>query len=257
MKFGKLPRDHSRFAPALEDYLRPEAATLEKVANSDDVDRASQVSSWPVYKNDSVGDCTVAAMGHAFAGMSVYAGKPEPLFDDSEILRAYSAVSGYDPVTGANDNGAQMQDVLAYMRSTGMTDTTGKVHKVVAYAAMRNPQDYTLMTQVLKTFGVAYFGFSCPQSALDQFQNGPWLYEPDSPVVGGHAIALHRRKPYGSQVGVFSFSTWGALQWATIPFMRHTVDECWAFISEDWLEANGTTPDGLDLNQLLSDMQQV
>ena len=258
-KLGRNRRDTSRYAPVIEDYLRPHPVTggLEQVANSEDVDRATQVSSWPMYRNDAVGDCTVAAMGHAFTAMEVYAGKPETLFDDSEIIRAYSAVSGYDPNTGANDNGAQMQDVLAYMRSDGMTDVAGKTHTVTAYAALGKPWSPRLLSQCLATFGAVYFGFRCPQSALDQFGQGPWLYEPDSPIIGGHAITLHRRKPYGSQVGVFDFSTWGALQWATIPFIAHLTDEAWVFITDDWIEANGSTVDGLSLAQLISDMRYV
>lgn len=260
-KLGRLPRDHSRFAPTLEHYFRTHPlsgkAALEPVADGDDVDRATKVTSWPMYRNDTVGCCTVAAMAHAFTAMSVYAGKPQALFDDAEIITAYSAVSGYDPATGANDNGARMQDVLAYMRSTGLTDTSGKTHKAVAYAALGNPSNPLLLSESLKTFGACYLGFECPQSALDQFGRGPWLYEPASPIAGGHAISFHRRQPYGSRVGVFQMSTWGALQAATLPFLAHYVSESWVFCTEDWIEANGMSVDGLALAQLEADMRLV
>ena len=260
-RLGRIPRDTSRWAPALEDYLRTGPATgtagLEAVADSEDVDRATKVTSWPMYANDRIGDCTLAAMGHSLTAMGVSAGNGQALFDDPEIIKAYSAVSGYDPATGANDNGAQMQDVLAYMRSTGMTDTSGKVHQVIAYAALRSPADPTLLSRCLATFGTVYTGINCPQSAEDQFQKGPWIYDPGSPILGGHAISLHRRKPYGSQVGVFDFSTWGALQWATIPFIAHLVEEAWIFITADWLEANGASVDGISLSQLESDMRFI
>lgn len=260
-KQGRLPRDHSRFAPTLENYLRSHPLTkatgLEKVADSDDVDRATKVSEWPVYGNDRIGDCTIAAMAHSFAAMGVFAGKPFSLFPEDEIVWAYSAVSGYDPDTGANDNGAQMQDVLAYMRSEGMADTTGKVHKVIAYAALGRPSDPLLLSECLKTFGTVYVGFQCPQSAEEQFQNGPWTYQPGSPILGGHAISLHRRQPYGSRVGVFGFSTWGALQPVTIPFLAHYVEEAWVFVTQDWIEANGSSMDGISLAQLEADMRLV
>lgn len=259
-KLGRLPRDTSRFAPVFEDYLLPRSKTktgLEKVADKDDVDRATRVSSWPLYKNDTVGDCTIAGMAHAFTATGVSAGYSQSLFTDDEIIRVYSDITGYNPDTGENDNGAQMQDVLAYMRNYGMTDASGKAHKVTAYAALRKPSDPLLLSEVLKTFGTVYVGITCPQSAEEQFQNGPWLYEPDSPILGGHAISLHRRQPYGSHVGVFDFSTWGALQRVTIPFLAHYVDEAWAFITPDWLEVNGGTVDGLDLAQLQADMSLV
>jgi len=259
-KLGKLPRDTSRYAPALEDYLRihPRSAKagLEPVTDSDDVDRASRVTDYPMYVNDAIGDCTIAAMAHILTALDVYSGKPQVLFSDGEVIRAYSAVSGYDPVTGENDNGAQMQDVLAYMRSTGMTDIQGNVHKVIMYAHLRNPRDPQLFSQALKTFGHVYTGIECPQSAEDDF-GGVWTYQAGSPIIGGHAIGLHRRQPYGSRVGVFDFSTWGALQPTTISFITHYADEAWVAVTQDWLEANGNTCDGISLSQLEADMKYV
>lgn len=260
-KLGRLPRDTTRWAPTLEDYLRVHpmtlAAGLESVADSEDVDRASKVTSVPMYVNDAIGDCTIAGIAHGYTAMETYAGHPQTLFADHEIIRAYSAVSGYDPSTGANDNGAQLQDVLAYNRSTGMTDTTGKTHKVLMYAALGNPSNTSLLSRVLKTFGYVYLGIECPQSAEDQFGVSPWTYVPGSPVLGGHCIGLHRRQPYGSRVGVFGISTWGAMQPMTISFISNYVDEAWAVITQDWIEANGSSCDGISLAQLESDMKYV
>ena len=272
-KFGRLPRDTTRFAPALEDYLRTHPKTgatgLEHVADSEDVDRASKVTTWPLYCNgdgdpgnppaspDGIGDCTIAEMGHAFTALGVYAGKPQVLFDDAAIIQAYSDVSGYDPQTGNNDNGCQMQDVLAYCRTTGIPDTAGNVHKVLAYAALRNPGDITLLSRVLKTFGYAYIGIDCPASAQDEFGQSPWTYVPGSPILGGHAIGLHRRQPYGSRVGVFDMASWGALQPATISFLTHYVTEAWCVVTQDWIEANGSSCDGISLSQLEADMRLV
>jgi len=258
-KYGRNRRDHSRFALAIEDYLRPHPVTggLEKVADSEDVDRASRVMAWPMYGNDQIGDCTIAAMGHAFTAMEMYAFRPADIFAEDEIVRAYSAVSGYDPATGGNDNGAQMQDVLAYMRSEGMTDEMGRTHKVVAYASLGKPSNPVLLSRCLKTFGSVYLGFACPESAEEQFGRGPWTYVKGSPILGGHAISLHRRKPYGSEVGVWEFSTWGQLQSVTSPFLAHYTEEAWIFVTEDWIEANGSTCDGLSLAQLEADMRYV
>lgn len=272
-KYGRIARDTTRWAPALEDYLRaaPVSGThgLEPVADSEDVDRATKVYDWPLYCNgqgdpgnppaspDGIGDCTIAGAAHAYTALGVYAGKPQVLFDDTEIISVYSRISGYDPATGANDNGCQMQDVLADQRRNGMTDVNGNAHKVLAYAALRNPSDPGLLSQVLKTFGFAYIGIRCPQSAQEEFGVSPWTYVPGSPIEGGHAIGLHRRQPYGSRVGVFDMASWGALQPATISFLSHYIEEAWAVCTEDWIEANGSTCDGVALSQLESDMRFV
>ncbi len=271
-KLGRLPRDTSRWAPRLEDYLRagPRSgkAGLLTVADDEDVDLASKVASWPMYCNggdpgnppaspDGVGDCTIAEMAHAYTAAGVYAGKPQALFPDSEIISVYSRISGYDPATGANDNGCQIQDVLADQRTTGMTDVSGRVHKVVAYAALGDPTDILLLSEVLKTFGFAYIGIDCPESAQAQFGVSPWSWVPDSPIEGGHAIGLHRRRPYGSQAGVFDMASWGALQPAEISFIEHYVVEAWAVCTDDWIEANGLSCDGIATAQLISDMRYV
>lgn len=270
MKLGRLPRDTSRPALVIENYLRPHPITggLEQVTNSEDVDRATGVNSWPMYANgpdpdnppgapDGCGDCTVAEAAHAFTALGVYAGKPEVLFDDSEVINVYSAISGFNPETGENDNGCQMQDVLAYLYSTGMTDLNGKTHKVIAYAALGNPSDILLLSEVLKTFGYVYLGVNLPQSAENQFGNQPWQYVPGSPILGGHCIGLHRREPYGSRVGVFQMASWGALQPATISFIKNYTEEAWAVVTPDWIEANGSTMDGVSLAQLEADMRFV
>lgn len=271
-KLGRLPRDTSRTALTLENYLRTHPASaktgLEPVGPEDDVDRASKVTDWPMYCNgpdpgnppaspDGVGDCTIAEAAHAYTALGVYAGKPQVLFSDSEVVSVYSDISGYDPSTGNDDNGCQMQDVLNYLRNTGMADVNGNVHKVAAYAALGNPADIQMLSQTLKTFGYVYLGVNLPQSAEDQFGNGAWTYEAGSPVVGGHCIGLHRRKPYGSQVGVFEMASWGALQPATIAFIQHYVEEAWAVITQDWIEANGDSCDGISLAQLEADMRYV
>jgi hypothetical protein len=271
-KLGRLPRDTSRWAPTLEDYLRagPRSGTagLLPVLDSEDVNLATKVTGWPMYCNGpdpgnppaspgGIGDCDIAEIAHAYTALGVCAGKPQVLFADSEVISVYSRVSGYDPATGANDNGCQLQDVLADQRQDGMTDVDGKVHKVTAYAALGNPSDILLLSEVLKTFGYVYIGVNLPASAEDEFGVSPWTYVPDSPIIGGHCIGLHRRQPYGSRIGVFSMASWGALQPATISFIQAYVVEAWAVITPDWIEANGSTCDGIALAQLEADMRYV
>lgn len=272
-KLGRIPRDLSRRALTLENYLRPHpvsgALGLEPVTDSEDIDRATRVTDWPLYCNgvgdpgnppaspDGIGDCTIAEAAHAYTALGVYAGKPQALFSAAEVISVYSRVGGYDPATGANDNGCQMQDVLADQRENGMTDLSGTVHKVTAYAALGNPADITMLSRVLKTFGYVYVGIRCPASTQTQFGNGPWTYVPGSPIEGGHAIGLHRRQPYGARVGVFSMATWGALQPTTISFIENYIDEAWAVITQDWIEASGSSCDGIALAQLEADMRFV
>ena len=258
MKYGRLPRDTDRPALTLENYLS--AAGLPPAPLV--VDRASKVPSWPMYMNGpdpdnqtlipknmgGIGDCTIAAAGHMIQGWTTYA-TTEITISALDVLLAYEHVSGFNPVTGANDNGAQMQDVLAYWKGTGIA-----THKIAGYAAFGDPTDLTLMRQVLNTFGTVYVGVNLPESAEEEFGN-IWTYESSSPIVGGHAICL--QQVVTGQIGVNHVVTWGRLQKATNAFMEHYTEEAWAVVSQDWIDANGTTIEGLDLTRLLSDMQYV
>jgi hypothetical protein len=231
---------------------------LPPVPLTADVDRATQVTSWPMYLNDQLGDCTVAGAGHMFAAMSVYAGNPEPLFSDEVITATYSAVSGYVPGDPSTDNGADMQTVLQYLKTTGMTDTAGTTHQVAGYALFSDPSAEMLLGQVLNLFGTVYVGIDCPQSAEQQFADGvPWTYVPGSAAAGGHCIVLQHRYPAGAEVDIDEFVTWGALQRANFGFTGHYAAEAYAVVSQDWIDVNGTSITGFDLQQLLADMDDV
>ena len=260
-KLGRLPFDPERRHLVLERYLDPRAtltrAGLPPVEPAEDVDRATAVASWPMYLNDRLGDCTIAGAAHMLAAMCVYALFPEPSFSDAAIVNAYSRVSGYIPGDEATDGGALCSDVLAYLQATGIPDTTGKVHKVAGFARIGNPADLDLLGQVLDVAGTVYAGIEFQAHLEQQFDAGqPWTYQPGDPVEGGHCINLQRRYPVSSGAPL-EYVTWGRLQAADAVFQARLVQEAWFVASEDFIRANGTTVEGMDLEQLLADAQDV
>jgi hypothetical protein len=260
--FGRLPFEPGRPRLTLERYLdsrNPLArGGLPAVPLTANVDRASRVGSWPMYANDQLGCCTISAAAHQFGAWSTYAGVPEVLFADTEIIRAYSAVGGYVPGDPGTDQGCVMADVLDYLKSTGLTDTSGRVHKVAGYAALGNPADENLLGQVLDVFGSVYVGFDVQQHMMDEFEAGQvWTWQRGDELVGGHCVPLQRREPAGSRHGILDYVTWGELQHADFGWQASAVSEAWAVVTQDWLEAGGHTVEGLDLRQLLADMRYV
>ena len=259
-KYGRLRPDPARPRLTLERYLDPRAALtrrgLPPVPLATDVDRASAVQSWPVYLNDQLGDCTIAAVGHMYGAWTQYAGAGEALFTDDQVQAVYSRVGGYVPGDPSTDNGCVMQDVLADQQQTGITDQAGKLHQVAGYAAFGNPADEVLLGQVLDVFGTVYVGINVQQQMEAEFASQrPWTWDPSAQSVGGHAICLQRR--LGSGDAPLEYVTWGALQPATVNFQANAAEEAWAVVTQDWLQANGTTVEGLDLQQLLADMADV
>ena len=115
-KYGRVPRDTSRWAPALEDYLRagPAAYGLETVADSEDVQpghpglrlalllQRAHAGNPPAPTASGLHH----AMAHAAAALDAYAADPRS-FPRCGGGHAYSDVSGYDPATGANDHAAR------------------------------------------------------------------------------------------------------------------------------------------------------
>lgn len=259
-KYGRKRPDPARKRLTLEKYLDPRAKLsqggLPPVPLTADVNWASAVPSWPMYLNDQLGDCTIAAMGHMYGAWTWYAAGAEGLFADPQVQAVYSRVGGYVPGDESTDNGCVMQDVLADQVSDGMTDQNGVTHKVAAYAAFGNPADEDLLGQVLDVFGSVYVGINVQQQMEDEFSDGqPWTWQKGGQEIGGHAICLQRRM--GSGRAPLEYVTWGALQPATTGFQAGAAEEAWAVVTADWLEANGTTVGGMDLQQLLADMQYV
>jgi hypothetical protein len=92
---------------------------------------------------------------------------------DKQIVTAYSAITGYNPVTGANDNGAVEIDVLNYWRQSGIAG-----HKIGAYVAFE-PANHTHITDSVHIFDGCSIGLQLPISAQAQVQNHqPWSVPP-------------------------------------------------------------------------------
>jgi hypothetical protein len=259
-KYGRKPFDPGRRRLTLERYLDPRTRLARPgwppVPATQDVDRASAVTEWPMYLNDELSDCAIAMPGHMYGAWTTYGRGAEALFDDAEIQAVYSRVSGYVPGDASTDTGCALADVLADQQVNGMADTAGYVHKVAGYAAFGNPADEDLLGQVLDVFGSVAVGINVQQQMETEFAGEqPWTWTPGAPVIGRHAICLQRRM--GSGNAPLDYVTWGALQPATLEFHANAAEEAWAVVTEDWIRVNGTTVEGMDVRQLLSDMACV
>lgn len=211
---------------------------------------ASRINPWGMMHNDTLGDCTCAAAGHMIMAWTTANTGHTVKVSDASIIHAYTAVSGYDPKTGANDNGAVELDVLNYWRKTGFAG-----HKVGAFAATTLKNNDHVKTAVY-LFGGCYIGLALPVSAQNQdiwdaapngdmggnFAKGSW---------GGHAVCVVGYDDKGLTV-----VTWGALKQMTWAFWNEYCDESYAIISADFLTAN-KTPTGFDLVALQADLKAI
>lgn len=220
-----------------------------------------EVAAWPMLLNDSIGDCTCACAGHQIEQWTRYAGNPFTP-SDGDILLAYEAVSGYNPNIPGSDTGAFVLDVLNYWRKVGIGG-----HKIVAYASINtnNPIEFE---QAVAIFGNVYLGVGLPATAQRPRTDGNNLpiWEVVDPTLkgdgepwswGGHAIPMVGYKSHTVPNGGGRVVSWGQLFDVTWPFLHAYCDEAYAIVTQDWIETNGKSPSGFDVNQLLADLKEI
>jgi|ERR1700722_4923762 len=249
LKLGKTVARHDPRALLLASYLTPALPAPPATLNV-----ASKITTWGMMENDQIGDCTCAAAGHLIMEWTLNAGKKMVMPTDKQIVAAYSAITGYNPVTGANDNGANETDVLNYWRQTGIAS-----HKIGAYVALE-PSNHTHIMDSVYIFEGCYIGLQLPKSAQAQTQNNqPWSVPPGGPTGdgapgswGGHAVPVISYDQRGVTV-----VTWGALQIMTWSFWETYCDEAYAILSTDYIDGKQEAPQGFSMQQLQADLADL
>jgi hypothetical protein len=290
-RLGKHPAKHDPRTLKLAKYLT--TALPEPPANVDWTVAAK--APWGMMLNDTLGDCTCAAMGHEVQVATANHGH-EVTVSNQNVLSAYEAVGGYVPGQPNTDNGANMLDVLKYWRAVGIGG-----HKIVGFAKV-NPLDWLEVRQAIELFAGMYVGLALPLSAQNQncwslsgagprpfaadFQPGSWGGHcvfvpgytaepagaagtwPAAPADGRVASATRgagrvpvsdgwRQQEQNTPAACLKCITWGAAKMMTRAWFRVICDEAYVVVSDDW--ANGTTsaPNGLNIQQLLADLAAI
>jgi hypothetical protein len=241
VKLGKQPRKDDSRTLHLANYLQ--AGQLPKIPTSKDWSR--KVPEWYMLANDTLGCCTISGAAHMIMDWTANA-STEIIPTDQDVIKAYSAVSGYNPQTGENDNGAVELDVLNYWRRTGVAN-----HKIYAYAALE-PQNHAHVKACVYLFGGCYIGLWLPISARNQriwsVTQGPDA-KPGS--WGGHAVNV-----IAFDAHYLTVVTWGQLLKMTWGFWDKYCDESYAVLSQDFIN-NGIAPNAIDWASLQQDLGKV
>lgn len=240
---GKLPKkfDIQNRTLQLAKYLPP---ALPVIPSSQDwLTRGA--SNWGMAANDRIGDCTCAALSHMIQVWTSSVGD-EVTIPDEEVVRMYSAISGYVPGDPSTDRGAYCLDALKYLRSTGLAG-----HKIRAFAEV-NPKHHAMVRAALWLGGGLYVGATIYDNIWDQ---EVWDAPPPSArVEGGHALNVGALAAGDADL---AFITWAFRQGATRRWWDECVDECYILLSDDALDNAGRTMAGFDTAQLLEDLSLV
>jgi hypothetical protein len=205
--------------------------------------------------NDTLGDCTCAAVYHALQVWTYNANnKVMDTEPDSDVEKLYELACGYNPSQGGEGPGGNEQHVLTYLVKRGApTGPTGQtVHKIAAFIEV-DPRNTDDVQRTIADFGLAYIGFNVPQNIMPSGSPPPavWTVAPGSPqIIGGHAVVLAGYDASGLKV-----ISWGEYYTMTWEFFAKYVDEVYAIADASWIESQGVSPCGMTLAQLEQQMQ--
>src|SRR5271170_6637603 len=182
-KLGRKPRTFNPKIPHMSAML----AAMTLPAPPASVDWTHGLTSFGMMLNDTLGDCTCAAVYHARQIWTANAGT-EITEADSCVLALYEAVGGYNPSNPNSDNGANEQDVLTYLLNTGAPIANNLRDKIVAFVEV-DPRNIDDVKRTINDCGVAYIGFNVPSSLMSMDIAPLWEVDPNNMGFdGGHAI---------------------------------------------------------------------
>ncbi len=241
-KLGKLPVRTDVRTLQLARYVDP----AKLPAPPPVLDLTQHVHDWPMYANDRLGDCTIAAAGHMIEAWSAASHGHATEITEAAVLRAFDKVKIVDPATG--EEGAVELDVLTYWRKHGI----GR-HKIGAFARV-SVHDRHLVRTGAYLFGGLYIGLALPltartQAVWDWTRSLSGRARPGS--WGGHAVDVVAYSGDGLLV-----VTWGSLKLMTWSFWERYCEEAYCILSDDFLNA-GRAPNGFRLAALKKDLALV
>ena len=247
-KLGLLPKKEDvrtlRFASYLDLTELPEPPESHNVVKD--------ITDWKMFLNNQMGCCAISAAGHMIMAWTDRTDKDYVPSDD-QILTAYSAVSGYNPVTKENDRGCIMLEALKYWRNSGIAD-----RQISAFAELDFQDNHEIKTAIYLFNGI-YIGLQLPK--ISKNQTGPggiWsvplygnMFDGRKNSWGGHAVNV-----IGYDKDFVYCVTWGFIQKMTWEFLKTYCGEAYAIISEDYIYCDKTI-EGFDKTMLMEDLNKI
>lgn len=202
-----------------------------------------------VMHNDTLGDCTIAALGHAVQTLSANTGTMATPGDDV-ILAAYEAVDGYVDGDASTDQGGVETTVLQAAQR-GIANLI----RIEAWIPV-DPRNHDHMMKAVERFGGLYRGISLPETI--QQQPTAWTVDigagaaAEAGSLGGHAVWT---AGYTASRGLKT-CTWGYEVEESWDFNDAYCDEAYAFLCGIWVP-DGVSPLGDKASALMTDLSAV
>jgi hypothetical protein len=223
-------------APPSADYWAPSAASW--LAN--------------VLGNDQLGDCTAAGAFHVGGALLASAGGGVP-FSPDDVIKFYSATTGYVPGDPSTDQGGDEQTVLNYWKSTGLTPGA---HQIAGWVSI-DATNWASVQTALYLFENLYFGVELPDAWINPFpgDGATWDVAGAPDPENGHCFVGLAYDQNGVTV-----DTWGrrvlVTRAAVVKYAGSSDGgELYSVLSQDSLSrATQRAPNDLDWEQLTADL---
>ena len=240
-RFGKHASKHDYRTLRFQDYVTAKLAAPPASCNIltrvyENLKISDPTKLFPMDGNDTLGDCTIAALAHA---VTTYRG----MIGKKQIMPQASVIKLYRKLTGGEDTGLNELDVLNFWRRHVVTGD-----EILAFASIE-AKNHTHIKQSIELLGGVYLGFQCQENCQEDFDaHRPWT--PGKLTHDGHAVYAVAYDHTGVTV-----LTWGNTQQATWAWWDECVDEAYAILPPEAKSA-GFAP-GLDLAKLQADLNEV
>ncbi len=241
LRFGKRPpvRDYRTFL--LQNYLKDDVPTPPDSFDSTErvyknLSTYSAANLFPMFANDEIGNCTIAAMAH---GDTVWSG----LVSKMSIYPLELVKKIYFHLTGGDDTGLAMLQVLDYFRKNYVYG-----EKIHAYMSI-NPHNHTHVKQAMMLFGGLFSGFQVQEKCLEDFKSGI-TWTPGTLINAGHAIFVT-----GYDEKEIKLLTWGNTHRGTWEWWDDCTDEAYVILPPE-----AKSPDfmpGFNFDKLKEDLVSV
>ena len=249
-RYGRLPRKFNQAVPHLSSVRLMKGIQLPTLP-----DELHQAANLPadlgLMLNATLGDCTIAGLGHAVQVWTGDAQGAMVTIPDQYIEEMYEEFAGYIPGDASTDQGADEQRVLTCAMQDGIITPSGS-SKLLGFVEIdpRNPTD---VCEAIMECGLVYIGFAVP-SLLPENPGAVWGGDMGTDTGEGHCVILTGFK--NPENPIFDVISWGD-RFTMMPDFWHFVDEIYALSSPLWIAKTGKTPWGLDEAALTQLMQAV
>lgn len=232
-KLGKGPVVRDPRIPAMARFMK---AVPKPPPSADRYSKIKQQKNVPLFKNDTLGDCTCATPSQGIYQWTLYDKGNALAVPDDKVVQLYSETCGFNPNDPQDtDNGGIISNVLAYLAKTGYDIGDGTRHKILSAAL--NHTDLDEIKDAINIGACVNWGVELPLSA--QNVNGVW----DVPSQGIHS---RQGRPggwgghnclltgYDSGKKLFYIFTWGMIVPASERFMLAYGVEAYSMWSQDF-----------------------